>query len=80
MRISMRKSDRGFSPKARKAKVLFNGVDCPCITADEEIGEVLRYKRDGAGNVVFTTIVEEKRVPATEWVKGKVKINLDVFE
>lgn len=76
MRISCDERDSGYptyiahGERARKARVLLNGDDVKfCITADEELGEILVYSTDKDGR--FVTQGDEAK---TEWRRGRVQI------
>ena len=44
MRLSIRQTDPGYSPKAFSAKVFLDGEELSkCFTADEELGEAHCY-------------------------------------
>ncbi len=71
MRLSMDESDPGYNPYiAIRAKTYLNGIEFnDCITADEELGEVIAFARDGAGLMIGP---DDK--PVTEIRRGTVKI------
>lgn len=76
MRLSVIKTDPGYSPKAfiPSLKVTFNDVEqnACVITADEEQGLIVRYVKNEKGELVHTNGVAH-----TETVTGKVRITFD---
>lgn len=72
MRLSTDKSDRGYGD-ASHAHVTLNGIRImDCVTADEELGEVVVLKRGRDGKYV----IEGDNV-ACETRKGDVKITFE---
>lgn len=73
MRLSVRKLDRGYSFFAKYAEAFLDGkrVD-HCFTADEETGEVFRYRTDGDGHPYRDPV--NPYVLAVERLTGKVEI------
>lgn len=57
MRLSVRKDDPGYSPKAFGARVFVNGTEITnCFTADEESGEAFVYVVDDHGRHVWNPL------------------------
>lgn len=70
MRISADSKDPNYSPDSMNCKVYFNGEYQPaCITADDTLGEIIRYKTSASG-IVKNAYGED----ATETLKGRVLI------
>ena len=59
-RLSIHKSDPGYSPQAYQAKVYVDGKELQhCFTADEELGVAFCYKKDEYGEFILTASREE---------------------
>lgn len=72
MRLSISKDDKSYDlDKAINCRVLFNGKECKdAITADEELGMVLVYKKNKQGK----SFLDYNGEIATEKLYGKVKL------
>jgi len=74
MRLSLRKSDPGFSHQAFGAKALLDGKEVQdCFTADEEQGIVYCYFRNEFGEFVLS---DEGDSAKEIELRGEVKIIL----
>ena len=76
MRVSVDKEDKGFTRNAPFLTIKLDGVEQKnCITADDELGEIVRYKSKD-GELVVNRI---DRLICKERLNGKVEIisNLD---
>jgi hypothetical protein len=52
MRLSVNQDDRGYGPEAFYAKVFLDGIELKnCVTADEELGEVVLFTETAATEV-----------------------------
>jgi len=72
IRISVRKSDRGYHPKAFACRVFINGKETfDCFTADTGKNEAYCYKKDNEGRPVLDA--SRKRIQE-ETIKGEIKI------
>lgn len=75
MRLSIDKSDPGYRPDAGggRWRILFNGRDVGryAITADEELGHLVRYRIDDAGRYVLDPTT---RAPIRDTYLGDVRI------
>lgn len=75
MRISVNKNDSGYHPCAHMIEaILFNGNKVmDVVTADEEFGEILCYKKDDCGSLIYNHLIDEAEKVT---LKGKVQIVL----
>ena len=78
MRLSVDKDDPGYRPDAGggRWRVLFNGKDAGhfghiVITADEELGRLVRYRTDDNGRMV---VYPATRLPIRDNYLGDVRI------
>ncbi len=72
MRISCIKEDKGIYVLNFSGKIYLDGVECDkVITADEEEGFIVLYKRDKIGNVILNS---DRTHVETETLYGKVEI------
>ena len=74
MRLSVDKSDRGYRPDASSGRwrVLFNRAEVSLmVTADEELGRLVRYRTDDAGRLVLDPATGE---PIRDTYLGDVRI------
>jgi hypothetical protein len=71
MRISVNPKDKGFRSDARQFKVTVDGIlVARCITADDDLGMVVRYKTDDSRRIAV-----DGGAATIETVYGRVKIN-----
>ena len=75
MRVSASKDDRAYygvtGVEITKVRIFLDGEQVfGAITADEESGEVLRYRRKPDGKIAC----DASNMPLTETVRGTVKI------
>jgi hypothetical protein len=74
MRLSVDTSDPGYHPQAASGnvKVFFDGSELSgCVTADEEQGVAVRFKKDSKGQYVLTPDCDDVE---KETLHGKVVI------
>jgi len=75
MRISVDLDDIGYSPYAYIVKPYLDGeFVTKCITADEEKGEITRYRTDKNNNVIFNATRNDL---LRETLYGKVELKID---
>ena len=74
MRLSVNKSDSGYSPLCRNAKAFLDGEEVTgCFTADEELGKVWRNKLTRKGRPVLNP---QKNGFLKECLTGAVEIRI----
>lgn len=72
MRVSVQKSDCGYVDNNWEYEVyLDNELQTHAITADEEEGYILRYKKDEDGELIINKVEDDFE---TEIVHGKVTV------
>lgn len=76
MRLSIKEGDAGyqFPSRTRYASITLNGVKVSrVITADEELGYILRYATDDEGRIVIDR-TSGQGVAVTEELHGAVQV------